>query len=230
MVDNFDYIKSKMRFPNDRSFYFIQVLKRKKENPSQESYSRPIESFYVFDAKHLERLKPHIIDIAEKNRARAYIKMNTLDAQSVGLAAIRVLSEKIQGKDWKGMSKAFNVACGRCGMQLLEGEEKASKLYLVDLDDDMLDKVDEVRDFINTQCEPLVDKKTGEPITSKVYMEVPTKHGLHLVTTGFNKQRFGLQYPKIDVHDDGITLLYFPASADLPAPDVTDDYEPEDNE
>lgn len=214
MVNNFDYIRTKLRFKNARSFYFIQILKRKKENPEQKSYSRPIESFYVFNKKQFDRFMPHIIEKCEEHRARAYIKMNTLDAEAVGLAAIRVLSEEIAKGDWHSLSKSFNAACGRCGMQVLKNG-KNEKLYLVDLDDDMVDRVEEVKEYINS-LQPLVDKKTKAPITNKIYMEVPTKHGIHLVTTGFNKQEFSQKYRNIDVHDDGITLLYFPESADKP--------------
>ena len=38
MVDNFDLIKSNLKFHNEKSFYFIQILKRKKENPELKGY------------------------------------------------------------------------------------------------------------------------------------------------------------------------------------------------
>lgn len=201
MVDNFDLIKEHLNFYNEKSFYFIQILKRKKENPELTGYSRPIESFYVFNKEQFDRFKPHIIEKCEQNRARAYIKMNTLDAEKVGLMAIRVLSEEIGNKDWKSLSSNFNVACGQSGSQA-----ETKKLYLIDIDNDLGYNKEEIRNFIST-LKPL--NENNEPI-DKVVMEVPTRNGIHFLSTGFDMYTFKQTYPNIDVHKDGITLLYFP--------------------
>lgn len=201
MVDNFDLIKQHLDFKNDQSFYFVQILRRKKENPEMKSYSLPIESFYIFNEEDFDKYKPHIINKCEANRARAYIKMNCLDAQSVLLEQIAIITQDIRKKNWKGMSKTLNSACGVCGKQ--EGHEK---LYLVDLDGELADKRDEIRSLINSL--PPVD------VTDKVKMEVPTKNGYHFLTTGFNHNDFRKLYQGVDIHDDGITLLYFPTCCD----------------
>lgn len=201
MINNIEILKPHLQFFNERSFYFIQIIKRKKENPDMKSYTRPIESFYVFSLEQLDRMMPHIIEKCEQNRARAYIKMNTLDAQDVGLTAIRVISEQIAGKDWKAMQSNFNMACGRCGRQ--EGEDL---LYLVDIDSDCPYNKEDVRNYIN-QLQPTVEKGGPE---DKVVVEVPTRNGIHFITTGFEINLFKNKFPGIDVHKDGITLLYFP--------------------
>ena len=205
MVDNFNVIKEHMMFRNERSFYFVQILKRKKENPEMKSYSRPIESFYIFSKEDLERYKQYIIDKCEKNRARAYIKMNCLDAESVMLEQIATITRAIRDNDWKAMSKTLNSACGICGKQ--NGNEK---LYLVDLDDIQVDS-NEMKNMVNyiDSLQPLKFDENNNLI-SKVKMAIPTKHGCHLLVTGFDKQTFKQNYNNIDVHDDGITLLYFP--------------------
>jgi hypothetical protein len=140
---------------------------------------------------------PHIIEKCEQNRARAYIKMNTLDMQSVALETISVLTQEIRKENWKHISKALNSACGICGKQ--NGTEK---LYLVDIDSKDMDYIEEVKAYIN-QLEP-VDN------TEKIKMVVPTKNGYHFLSTGFNMQTFKQTYQNIDIHADGITLLYFP--------------------
>lgn len=203
MIDNFELIKQHMKFYDEKSFYFIQIIKRKKENPEMKGYSRPIESFYVFDTDQLERFKPHIIEKCEQNRARAYIKMNTLDAEKVGLMAIRVLSEEIGNKDWKSLSSNFNVACGQSGSQA-----GTQKLYLVDVDHDLGYDKEEIRDYI-ASLNPVSDDRES---CDKVVMEVPTRNGIHFLTTGFEMNKFKQRYPDVDIHKDGITLLYFPDS------------------
>lgn len=206
MVDNFDLIKNNLKFHNEKSFYFIQIIKRKKENPELTGYSRPIESFYVFNKEQFERFKPHIIEKCEQNRARAYIKMNTLDAEKVGLMAIRVLSEEIGNRDWKSLSSNFNVACGQSGAQA-----ETKKLYLIDIDNDLGYDKNDVRKYIS-ELHPITED--GNSI-DKVVMEVPTRNGIHFLTTGFEINKFKQKFANIDVHKDGITLLYFPNSCEL---------------
>lgn len=203
MIDNFDLIKTHLNFLNDRSFYFIQILKRKKENPEQKSYSIPVESFYIFNIEQYEHVKHRIIELCEMHRARAYIKMNCLDAQSVLLEQISLITQEIRKENWKHMSKTLNSACGICGKQ--NGFEK---LYLIDLDDIEIGS-DDYKDIVNkiNNLQPVNN-------TNKIYMSVPTKHGCHLLSTGFNMQEFKQNYSHIDIHDDGITLLYFPKCCD----------------
>jgi len=197
MVNNLEVIKQHLIFPNERSFYFIQIIKRKKENPEMTGYSLPVESFYIFSTEQLDRVMPHIIEKCEQNRARAYIKMNTLDMQSVALETISVLTQEIRKENWKHISKALNSACGICGKQ--NGTEK---MYLIDIDSKDENYINEIKSYIN-QLEPVDNNE-------KVKMIVPTRNGVHFLSTGFNMQKFKQTYHGIDVHSDGITLLYFP--------------------
>lgn len=199
MINNFELIKDNMDFLNDQSFYFIQVFKRKKENPEMDYYSLLIESYYIFSKDQFERVMPHIIEKCEMNRARAYVKMNCLDAESVMLEQISIITQEIRKGNWKHMAKSLNSACGMCGKQ--DGNEK---YYLVDLDNIKVgsNEMNDIKSFING-LEPF-------NVTDKIKMEVPTKNGCHLVTTGFNMQKFKQTYPNVDIHSDGITLLYYP--------------------
>ena len=161
MVNNIELIKPHLIFPNERSFYFIQIIKRKKENPEMTGYSLPVESFYIFSIEQLDRVMPHIIEKCEQNRARAYIKMNTLDMQSVALETISVLTQEIRKENWKHISKALNSACGICGKQ--NGTEK---LYLVDIDSKDMDYIEEVKSYIN-QLEPVDNTEKINDIKNK---------------------------------------------------------------
>lgn len=202
MVNNFVLINDFIEFKNERSFYFVQILKRKKENPEMKSYSQLIESFYIFSHEQFERVMPHIIEKCEQNRARAYFKMNCLDAESVGLKAIAVLAQTIRDNEWKALSSAFNSACGQCGKQ-----DGTITKYLVDIDDEYINELDEIKHEINYNFNPIENK-------NKIILEVPTRHGVHLITTGFDISLFKQKYPNIDIHKEGMTLLYFPSCCD----------------
>jgi len=245
-VDNFKLIRDNLKFLNERSFYFIQVLKRKKENPEMSAYSELMGYFYIFNLEQFDEAMPKVIELCEKHRARAYVKMNVLDARSVMCKQGELLFQDMRKDGWNYIKKnvrrimrialnirfgwwqnivqsyLFNSACGQCGKQ-----DGADKLYLVDLDDvdEYSDEMYDIIDFING-LDP-VDK------TDKIKLRVPTKHGMHLLTTGFNQEAFRKVYPVpskdkkgnpkvledgqkrfVDVHDDGITLLYFPKCCD----------------
>lgn len=197
MIDNFDLIRKHLHFQNKNSFYFVQILKRKKENPELKSYSIPIESFYIFSLEDFDKYKPHIIRLCEEHRARAYIKMNCLDIESVLLTQIVDITQILRKKVWKGIASTFNSACGECGKQ-----DGLKELYLIDLDGEYADKRDEIREYINAQA-PF-------DVPDKIVLEVPTKNGYHFISVGFNPQGFRQKYPNIDMHKDGNTILYYP--------------------
>ena len=49
----------------------------------------------------------------------------------------------------------------------------------------------------------------GGENSDKVFMTVPTKSGVHLITWPFDLGQFKAKYPNIDVHKNNPTLLYF---------------------
>lgn len=56
-VDNFDLIKSLLKFETEGVFYFLQILQRKKENPNIGSNSNVISTYYIKSINHLMRVK-----------------------------------------------------------------------------------------------------------------------------------------------------------------------------
>ena len=64
MVNNFEQIKVQLAFPSEDSFYFLQVIQRKKDNPGikgANNSSRLIRAYYITSIEHLEREKEEII-------------------------------------------------------------------------------------------------------------------------------------------------------------------------
>ena len=68
-LDNIELIKPLLVFPDQDTYYFIQVLERKDEY-TQQRYSAPITSL-----KGLDRILPNIKDLCQKFEARAYISL-----------------------------------------------------------------------------------------------------------------------------------------------------------
>lgn len=92
-IDNFDKIIKLLEFQSNDDFYFVQIIKRWKDNkdlPSADSERERgrqegsyhggawyLKSWRIHSADELLKLKPEIIKWCEDNNARAYITVNT---------------------------------------------------------------------------------------------------------------------------------------------------------
>ena len=199
-VDNTELIRNHLRFYSDDMFYFVQILKRRKENPEMEKGVKVVDSFYINSIESFDRKLPMIKELCEKHNARAYINLNELSHEKVTYEIISILINGLRNHNYKAWMGAGNSACG----QVKAAKEK---LWLVDLDGDDVDKIPEITDYINAQP-PFVEEDTGDPIVNKVILVVPTKNGKHMMVRPFDKRDFNRKYPNIEIHKDNPTLLY----------------------
>ena len=73
-VDNFDLVSKLMNFNSDDDFYFVEIIKRKKDNPNDAfKYRQFITYYWITSTSQLQSLKQEIIDVCKTNNARAYI-------------------------------------------------------------------------------------------------------------------------------------------------------------
>lgn len=201
MIDNFELLKPLLEFENENTFYFLQIIQRKKENPHIERHAKNIRDYYLYSVEDLDRLKPSIIEYCEKYNARAYLRLNPRDTYRIALYTQKKIADLLLEGNYKTVKDAY----AKCvGSHSFTGNG-TRKTWLVDLDDMWADTpmVDEVEAFINT-LQPT-------DVKSKVLARVPTLNGVHLITTPFNKQEFGVKYPELDLHKDNPTILYVPS-------------------
>jgi len=190
-VDNFDLINGMLKFEDPKHFYFVQLVKRKKDNPEMKKDVSIVDNFFIYSNGDLPKLKNKIVDLCESNNARAYIRMNVRDAEKVALETIKITTQCIIDRDYRGVKSAYLSACGQYSSD-------RNKKWIIDIDskDDTLIK--EVIEHIYTIL----------PKGGIIYGKVPTRNGVHLLTSGFNPQLFKDKYPKIDIHKDNMTVLY----------------------
>jgi len=198
MLNNQKLIGEYLKFPDEHKFYFIQILQRKKDNPEQEKSVRCLGNYYVYSKEGLEHMMPEIISLCELNKARAYINPNMLDDISVAFEANEYIAQMLKNGEWKSVKNAYSKACGSCH------NAGKDKLWLIDLDDDAVDKEEEIREYLKG-----VQPNIGE---DKVALVVPTRHGKHLLVHPHDPRGFQMRFPNIDVHKDNPTVLYFPDS------------------
>lgn len=189
-VDNFELIKNKvLEFESTDDFYHCMIMQRSKEVENAHIIKQ-----YILREGDIDKLHDKIIEHCVKNNARAYINPNRKSFHDVTLKTIQELTTCVLNNEYSRVQDKFFSACGQLGT-------KHKKLWIVDIDTKDEEYIDEVANFINS-LEPISDE-------SKIVLRVPTKNGMHLLSTPFNIKKFSEQYKDIDVHKNTFTLLYY---------------------
>ena len=110
------------------------------------------------------------------------------------------MANGIANGEHRSLNKSYTRACGK-------GHNDPVKKWIIDIDynEDLVESdVAHIKRSIN-ECEP---NERG----SKILMTLPTKNGVHLITTPFNVKQFKGKYVTIDVdiHKDNPINLFIP--------------------
>lgn len=200
MRNNFELIEPLLEFTELNTFYFVQILKRRKENPEMKTNTSVIDNFYLYGPDDLAKLMPRIIGQCEKNNARAYINLNRLDLEKVALHAVKQTMDCIISKDFRSVKNVYQSVCGS------HFSEKDKK-WIIDIDEDELHHKDEVVSIIEKLHSEIPTKNY------KILAEIPTKSGIHLIVNPFNVAKFmnimtTRELTKIERKDKSPTILY----------------------
>lgn len=194
MIDNFEQIRSLMKFENDY-FYFIQIIQRKKENPNLGSNNRVIRSYMISSEEKFDKNGPEIVQMCEMFNARAYIHLNRRKWSKIALECLRHNAELIANDQHEGIKSSLETIIGRNN-----GESKDNKTWILDCDGMSTPSPIMMTD---------IDHKLL-PNGLKCLHIIPTKNGCHLITKPFDTQAFHSKYPDIEIHKDNPTILYIP--------------------
>lgn len=189
-VDNYHQINSLISFADSDSFYFMQVIKRRKDNPEMKRESYSLRSYYIKSAQSFWDMRPEVISLCETQNCRAMINLNRKSFKKVSLELLGRLAGKLKCGEYASLSHEYDSICG--SKEVNTGD----KLWIVDVD-----KEDEV---------PRIALLIRERFNVNV-MEVKTKAGAHLIIPPVNKLYLALALPNIDIHTNNPTLLYCPA-------------------
>jgi len=206
MRDNFHIIEPLLDFSDPNTFYFIQILKRRKDNPGLKTDVQTIDNLYIYGPDDLNKLREKIIDRCTKHNARAYINLNRLDLEKIALQTMRKVADLVIQGDYKAVKNVYSSVCGTY-------HSENEKRWVVDIDSDVLHLKDEIRKVI----EGLQAEIKGH--NYKILAEVPTRTGVHLISNPFNMYLFRSimadranpaepGYMKVDVQKNSPTILY----------------------
>jgi len=201
MINNFKKISELLQFDSDDEFYFVQIIKRKKENPELGSNNVVVHSYYISSAEQLLKLENEIALLTALHNARAYINLNRCSYERVAFQTLKNVADRIMNKDFRSVKRAYNTCCGQFTIENL-------KKWVIDVDcpEGMFKNDVLYQHFLN---EILFAIKDIEPIGDKHVATIETRNGFHLITTPFNMEKFSKLYPNVDVHKNNPTLLYY---------------------
>lgn len=195
MLDNFKRIESHLTFESNDEFYFLQILKRRKENPDMPSNNRLIKTYYITSLDYLDKKRNEIIEICNVENARAYINLNPRSFESAAFQMLKEVTNRIISKDYKSIRNAYDSVAGSLGAT-------RDKKWVIDIDEPVWSPL--MLAHINYHCEPICDDVND----TKIYDIIPTKNGFHIITKPFNLKKFKEKYPDIDIHKNNPTILY----------------------
>jgi hypothetical protein len=196
MTDNFDIIKDfvNKNTLNKGDFYFIQVLKRRKENPDLKKDVSVIENFFFYSVDDFDKYKDEIIYLCQENNARAYIRINKRNETKIALQTIRIAIEEILSGNY------------RPKFEIQATDEPAKSLEAIKVITDAISNndyslcryshlsacgqfaSDPVKKWVIDVDDKTIfnDVKNHLASITTILLTLPTKNGFHFITTGFN--------------------------------------------
>jgi len=216
IVDNSAKIATMLSFTDKDDFYFLQILKRRKDNPEMSRDMIVIGNYYIESIEQYIKLNPHIINVCNVENARAYIRLNKRNYKHLSFHMLKRVVEVVSSGTYKSLKSAFDSVTG-------EFHNDKNKTWIIDID---------WKDFDFTKVIVIPKENgdmgimTGDPKISELLWLIhglqieakrepmseilPTKNGVHIITHPFNLQKFKEKFPLVDVHRDNPTILYCP--------------------
>ncbi len=184
-MNNIQLIAPLLDFPNEDTFYHLQIIKRKKEHPELGSNSYIVKTYYVSSLEYLDLKMSEIINLCDYHNARAMINLNKRSFEKLAYQMLKKVTDCILVKDFKSVRKAYESVCGSFS-------NETNKKWIVD--------VDTKEDYY------LVDViKYLQLEKVNILAVIPTKNGFHLITNPFDTSRIHVSE---DIHKNNPTLLY----------------------
>ena len=245
-IDNFDIIRKHLDFVDSKlDRYIVHILRRPKDISSKmknelgaNESQRLIKTYYIDSLEYFDRKIPAMKELCKANNARAYIIVQPKDNFECLMNLGKKIFDTIQNKNYS-VKPEHLIRQAYC-----EHHNTRKKQWVIDLDFKEMTEYrcddgykyykktwsfQEVKDLIIEEL--LKIQKTEDQI-----YEVPTKQGVHIITSPFNLQsaqkkcglmfegrkKFVEQIPYGPgeynykyheqtgwLHKDGMTLLYF---------------------
>lgn len=194
-IDNIEIILPFINPQSEDEFYFLQLLKRKKENPELGSNSVVIRNYYIKSKEHLLKVYSEVKEICRVTNSRAMIQLNKRSFENVFYQFNENVAHCLKNKDFINMSNQYDRAIGQTNA------DKENK-WIVDIDEPFNETEHAFLTFCINNLQPVGREKE--------LAIIPSKSGYHLISRPFNKEEFNKIYTKIDIQKNNPTNLFIP--------------------
>lgn len=198
VVNNCELIHGLLsRLKEDGCVFDLMLIQRKKDNPKHKS-GKIVYRKLLSDERSLFDKMDLIIKLCEEYKARAYINLNPKKKEDIcKKLAMNSFQDFLYSHNYEPEALLWHAVGETKGV-------KCKRSWVVDVDQGYIKDLSKIKESIDGIY----------PIGNKLITEIPTRTGVHLITTPFNLQTFKLVCPHITVQKDNPTLLYYPNSLD----------------
>ena len=207
-VDNFAIIRKLLKFEKPGDCYYLQLLRRQSDDPMKDGkpdpnyhgnmHSRSLKDYFIPSIEYLDTKEQEIKTLCDVFNVRAYIRLNKRNYQRVGLAMTKHYIEQLESG--QTFNSPFSLVASAAGNANSAGE---AKTWILDLDEEYVPHKKVIYDML-CQCMPIKEKwdefcNTQSEIfkyrwlstfAEMNFSEVPTKHGIHIISRPFNTKTF----------------------------------------
>lgn len=201
IVDNWNLIREKLDFSDKDKFYFIELMQRKKDDSSFSANNRMVKYYFVYSLKYYDAIESEVKRLSDCTGARVYILLNRRSYKKCMLNMLADAAKMAIDDNYLHFPNLIPSVVGKYA-------DESDKKWIVDIDYDET-KYNAINKGGIKSLELFIDSLEPHTVESKIKFRVPTLHGVHLITSPFNCQKFSQEYPNIDIHKDNPTLLYF---------------------
>jgi hypothetical protein len=203
-MNNYETIIPLLDFTDPDKFYFIQIYKRRKDNPEMKKDMSVLANYSVSSKDEMDKYFPQIQKICDDNNARAYIRLNWRSHQKIALEMMVRLSKMIASGQYNVKNIYWSVAG--------EFSHPHRKTWLLDIDwvDYEGDEGKEKLEILEKSIHDLQKERDENP----TFIKVPSKNGYHIIASPFNINKIGITLKhlgcRMDLHKDNPCILYCP--------------------
>lgn len=198
MTNNFTQIKGLLtdfsQGLDKNDYYFHLQLIRRNKDTGVGSNSTCLKAYQIDSDHPLDMYEDDIIEFCNRFKARAYINLSPKSKEATAVQMLNSLADCFRQRDFKHINRIWNSAAGKVGA--------LKKYWVLDCDGCNEKDAEKIVQFVEDCCMPL-DK-------TKCIDIIPTKNGVHVITTPFDLRHFHEIYPSIDIHKNNPTVLYVP--------------------
>lgn len=198
-------------FSGEDDCYYVQLLRRQSDDPMVDGkpdpafhgkmHSRSLKDYFIHSLEHFDRVRSEIITLCNTFNVRAYIRLNKRSYRTMSLTMMKKIAE--QALSGETYSSPFQLVSSAAGVSHAPGSKKT---WILDIDAEYVPYLDQIKDLVS-KCAPY-------PSVEDMVV-IPTKNGLHVITTPFNKMDLETFWhtrhpdmPLFDIHKDNPTILY----------------------